>query len=144
MRDFISLSGTHVNCAGGYGLHRRSWLTGEETVYGPAFNVVDRLTPSATATCSRCPLHRGPNESDGQPLRAMGRFMHEALATDERSGVVYETEDPGSGRGAGFYRFLPARPPQPRQGRPAADPRHQGQAATTTRARASAAAGRCR
>ena len=37
----------------------------------------------------------------------MGRFLHEALATDDRSGIVYETEDPGSGRGAGFYRFLP-------------------------------------
>ena len=38
VRDFISLSGSQVNCAGGYGLHRRSWLTGEEIVWGPAFN----------------------------------------------------------------------------------------------------------
>ena len=53
------------------------------------------------------PLRRRPGHSDGQPLKAMGRFMHEALATDDRSGIVYETEDPGSGRGAGFYRFLP-------------------------------------
>ena len=40
----------------------------------------------------------------------MGRFSHEAAATDHRTGIVYETEDPGSGRGAGFYRFLPRNP----------------------------------
>ncbi len=40
----------------------------------------------------------------------MGRFAHEAAATDERTGIVYETEDPGSGRGAGFYRFIPDNP----------------------------------
>jgi hypothetical protein len=40
----------------------------------------------------------------------MGRFAHEALTTDQRTGVVYETEDPGSGVGAGFYRYLPDDP----------------------------------
>jgi hypothetical protein len=40
----------------------------------------------------------------------MGRFSHEAAATDQRTGIVYETEDPGSGRGAGFYRFIPNNP----------------------------------
>ena len=107
VRDFISLSGTHVNCAGGYSLHRRSWLTGEETVYGPEFNDTDRQYDQPHGYVFEVPLHRRLGESDGQPLKAMGRFMHEALATDERSGVVYETEDPGTGRGAGFYRFLP-------------------------------------
>ena len=45
--------------------------------------------PSATA---------GRTREKGEPLRAMGRFSHEALAVDQRSGVVYQTEDPGSGR----------------------------------------------
>src|SRR5687768_17845918 len=40
----------------------------------------------------------------------MGRFSHEAVATDQRTGVVYLTEDAGSGRGSGFYRFLPRDP----------------------------------
>jgi secreted PhoX family phosphatase len=44
------------------------------------------------------------------PLRAMGRFAHEAVAVDQRTGIVYLTEDPGSGQGAGFYRFLPKDP----------------------------------
>ena len=103
VRDYVSLSGSHVNCAGGHGLHRRSWLTGEETVFGPAFNGYDKRH----GYVFEVPVDRGPGDSDGRPLKAMGRFMHEALATDDRTGVVYETEDPGSGRGAGFYRFIP-------------------------------------
>ncbi len=31
--------------------------------------------------------------------------MHEAVAVDPRTGIVYETEDRGT---SGFYRFLPA------------------------------------
>jgi uncharacterized protein len=46
------------------------------------------------------------------PLVAAGRFEHEAAATDQRTGIVYETEDPGSGRGAGFYRYIPDDPRQ--------------------------------
>ena len=103
VRDFISLSGSHVNCAGGFGLRRKSWLTGEETVFGPDFNGYAKRH----GYVFEVPLDRGPGRSDGQPLKAMGRFLHEALATDERTGIVYQTEDPGSGRGAGFYRFLP-------------------------------------
>ncbi len=37
----------------------------------------------------------------------MGRFVHEAIAIDPASGIVYETEDRGS---SGFYRFLPEDP----------------------------------
>jgi secreted PhoX family phosphatase len=38
----------------------------------------------------------------------MGRFKHEASATDPRTGIVYETEDDGDE--SGFYRFLPNDP----------------------------------
>ena len=107
VRDFISLSGSAVNCAGGFGLRRKSWLTGEEAVYGPEFTDPTRKHRERHGYVFEVPLRRGPGRSHGEPLRAMGRFLHEALATDERTGIVYETEDPGSGRGAGFYRFLP-------------------------------------
>src|SRR6185295_711067 len=40
----------------------------------------------------------------GQPLTAMGRFSHEAVAVDPGTGIVYETEDATPG---GFYRFVP-------------------------------------
>ncbi len=44
-----------------------------------------------------------------QPLSAMGRFVHEAVAVDPGPGNVYETEDAVR---AGLYRFLPAIPGQ--------------------------------
>ena len=116
VRDFISLSGSHVNCAGGFGLHRKSWLTGEETVYGPAFTDPTRRYAQPHGYVFEVPRHRRRQRSDGEPLRALGRFLHEALATDEHSGIVYQTEEPGSGRGAGFYRFLPRDPHRLRKG----------------------------
>ncbi len=106
VRSFVSLDGTTVNCAGGRGLHGRSWLTGEETVAG-----TNRGFGRRHGYLFEVPVGRDLGDSPhSRPLRAMGRFSHEAAATDPRTGVVYETEDPGSGRGAGFYRFLPRDP----------------------------------
>ncbi|HZI38890.1 MAG TPA: alkaline phosphatase PhoX, partial [Acidimicrobiia bacterium] len=45
--------------------------------------------------------------ADPFPLRAMGRFVHEAVAVDPATGIVYLTEDRPT---AGFYRFLPNKP----------------------------------
>ena len=57
------------------------------------------------------PVDRGPDELEvGVPIMAAGRFSHEAAAVDQRTGIVYETEDPGSGVGAGFYRYTPNDP----------------------------------
>jgi secreted PhoX family phosphatase len=39
-----------------------------------------------------------------EPLKALGRFRHEAVAVDPRSGVVYQTEDLNDGC---IYRFIP-------------------------------------
>jgi uncharacterized protein len=41
---------------------------------------------------------------NGQPIRAAGRFSHEAVAVDPSTGVVYQTEDTGS---SGFYKYVP-------------------------------------
>jgi secreted PhoX family phosphatase len=41
------------------------------------------------------------------PLKAMGRFVHEAIAVDPKTGWVYETEDRDT---SGVYRFIPNRP----------------------------------
>lgn len=43
-------------------------------------------------------------EAEPVPLKAMGRFVHGAVAVDRRSGVVYATEAQSA---AGCYRFLP-------------------------------------
>ena len=48
-----------------------------------------------------------------QPLKAMGRFNHEAIAVDPRTGIVYQTEDNVNGC---FYRFIPAVPGELAQG----------------------------
>ena len=70
-----------------------------------------RASPSGTATCSRRRSTAAPNELEpGSRSPRPGRFSHEAAAVDQRTGIVYETEDPGSGVGAGFYRYTPNNP----------------------------------
>jgi secreted PhoX family phosphatase len=111
VQDFVSLNGTTVNCAGGISYRHRFWLTGEETVAGP-----DAVAPAARFAkrhgyLFQTPVDRGPNELEvADPIVAAGRFSHEAAAVDQCTGIVYETEDPGSGVGAGFYRFTPDDP----------------------------------
>jgi hypothetical protein len=101
VRDFVSLNGTIVNCAGGIAYHggRPGWVTSEESVAGPANGWSQKhgynffVPASADAA-----VH-------AVPLTAMGRFAHEAVATDPATGIVYETED--SGNDSGFFRFIP-------------------------------------
>ncbi len=93
VRDNASLSGTIRNCAGGP-TPWESWLTCEE-------NTATRNEPHGY-------LFDVPADAqsavDPVPLKAMGRFVHEACAVDPATGIVYETEDRGE---SGFYRFLP-------------------------------------
>ena len=111
VQDFVSLNGTTVNCAGGISYRRRYWLTGEETVGGPAHTDPAMRFAKRHGYLFQTPVDRGPNELEvGVPIRAAGRFSHEAAAVDQRTGIVYETEDPGSGVGAGFYRYTPRDP----------------------------------
>ena len=45
--------------------------------------------------------------SQARPIKPMGRFKHEAVAVDPKTGCVFETEDRTP---AGFYRYTPATP----------------------------------
>jgi uncharacterized protein len=99
-KSFLSLGGTARNCSGGptpWG----SWLTCEESVVqsGRGFSKdhgwVFEVPASATG------LTTPP------PLKALGRFNHEGVAVDAKTGVLYLTEDRGNGL---LYRFLPTKP----------------------------------
>ncbi|MGH9211977.1 MAG: alkaline phosphatase PhoX [Acidimicrobiales bacterium] len=97
--DFVSLSGTHTNCAGGEAPWG-SWLTCEETTVGLANGF----------QAEHGYVYDVPSSADGPvrpvPLKGLGRFDHEALCVDPDSGIVYETEDNGD---SGFFRFVPDR-----------------------------------
>lgn len=104
-RQYLSLGGTEKNCAGGptpWG----SWLSCEECFEGPGngleeLRIVKRDQPHgyvfevpASATGLVDPV----------PVKAMGRFKHEAAAVHPPTGIVYQTEDLHDSL---FYRYIP-------------------------------------
>jgi secreted PhoX family phosphatase len=96
-RDFISITGTIVNCAGGL-TPWGSWITSEETTAGPS-NGWDKKHGYNFEVPAGA---NGPVEA--VPIPAMGRFAHEAVACEPDGRIVYQTED--SGNNSGFYRFI--------------------------------------
>ena len=109
--DFVSLSGTLANCAGG-ATPWNTWISCEETVLGPtrvknAGGAMEGGFERGHGYCFE--VSPAANEAARPvPLKAMGRFVHEAVAVDE-TGTVYLTEDLPT---AGFYRFIPDKPGQ--------------------------------
>ncbi|MDA1064387.1 MAG: DUF839 domain-containing protein [Proteobacteria bacterium] len=100
-RQFLSLAGTEINCSGG-ATPWGSWLSCEESFSNPgSFLGRHREQPHGY-------VFEVPAEASGliepQPIKAMGKFMHEAAAVHAASGIVYLTEDRNNSL---FYRYIP-------------------------------------
>jgi uncharacterized protein len=109
LQQYVSLGGTIRNCAGGttpWG----SWISSEEDVSTPntvANNSSDRMKESFQVSLKHGYNFEVPsrgNIATPVPLKAMGRFRHEAIALDPQTGYVYQTEDRED---SCIYRFIP-------------------------------------
>lgn len=107
IKEFLSLAGTYRNCAGGP-TPWNSWITCEEDVTNANEEIVERdhgfvFDVPASAESPITP----------KPIKAMGRFNHEAIAVDPKTHIIYQTEDRSDGL---IYRFVPTNPNDLHQG----------------------------
>ncbi|MDJ0728334.1 MAG: DUF839 domain-containing protein [Prochloraceae cyanobacterium] len=100
VKDYVSLAGTVRNCAGG-STPWGSWISCEEDVSTPDSGKVARKH----GYNFEVPANGGL--VDPVPLKAMGRFNHEAIAVDPETGFIYQTEDRDD---SCIYRFRPKQP----------------------------------
>ncbi|MFF9198057.1 alkaline phosphatase PhoX [Streptomyces sp. NPDC014779] len=99
--EWVGIAGTSTNCAGGrtpWG----TWLTCEETEDLAGKN---GMTKDHGYVFEVDPHDRRANR-DPKPIKAFGRYAHEAVVIDPKRGHAYLTED-ASGPNGLFFRWVP-------------------------------------
>jgi len=97
-KSWLSLAGTLRNCAGGT-TPWNSWISCEEVFAnkGPKYQKDHGYN-------FEVPVTSNIQLAEPIPLKAMGRFSHEAVCVDPSTAIVYQTEDQHDSL---IYRFLP-------------------------------------